>query len=172
MSPQWTVLARSQENTATRNAIPASALSQLVWQRQNRVVYLGTRRGEQMYDQEISASQVKADRFPFPCEGDITLAVRNKNYALGPVMLHIVMKPGSVIPAHLHEGVSEALYVVEGEFINEGKKYLPGTSLHARAGKPHGPHSTEKGCKLLLLWTDKAATQDANLNDFVIAKTA
>ena len=129
-------------------------------------------RDNNMYDQEIPVSQVKADRFPFPCEGDITLAVRNKNYALGPVMLHIVMKPGSVIPAHLHEGVSEALYVVEGEFINEGKKYLPGTSLHVRAGKQHGPHSTEKGCKLLLLWTDKAATQDANLNDFVIAKTA
>jgi hypothetical protein len=34
-------------------------------------------------DQETPASQVKADRFPFPCEGDITLAVRNANYALG-----------------------------------------------------------------------------------------
>jgi hypothetical protein len=52
-----------------------------------------------MYNQEILASQVKADRFPFPCEGDITLAVRNKNYALGPVMLQLVMKPGSAIPA-------------------------------------------------------------------------
>jgi quercetin dioxygenase-like cupin family protein len=125
-----------------------------------------------MYDQEITASQVKADRFPFPCEGDITLAVRNTNFARGPVMLHIVMKPGSSIPAHLHEGVSEALYVVEGEFINEGKKHLAGTSLHVKAGKQHGPHSTEKGCTLLLLWTDKAATRDANLNDFVIAKKA
>src|SRR5260370_15725199 len=75
------------------------------------------RREDNMYDQEIPASQVKADRFPFPCEGDITLAVRNKNYALWPVMLHIVMKVGSVIPAHLHQGGSEALYVVEREFI-------------------------------------------------------
>jgi hypothetical protein len=48
---------------------------------------------------EILASQVNADHFPFPCEGDITLAVRNTNYALGPVMLHLVMTPGSVIPA-------------------------------------------------------------------------
>jgi hypothetical protein len=45
-----------------------------------------------MYDQEIPAVQVKADQFPFRCEGEITLAVRNKNYALGPVMAHIVMK--------------------------------------------------------------------------------
>ena len=125
-----------------------------------------------MYDQEITASQLKADRFPFPCKGDITLVVRNTNYARGPVMLHIVMKPGSVIPAHLHEGMSEALYVVEGEFINERKKHLPGTSLHVRAGKQHGPHSTEKGCTLLVLWTDSVATQDANLNDFVIEKKA
>lgn len=33
------------------------------------------------------------------------------------------MKPGSVIPAHLHEGVAEVLYVVEDNFINEGKKH-------------------------------------------------
>ena len=125
-----------------------------------------------MYDLEIPASQVKADRFPFPSEGDITLAVRNKNYALGPVMVHIVMKPGSVIPAHKHEGMAEALYVMEGDFINEGKEYPAGTSLHVKAGKQHGPHSTKKGCSVLVLWTDKAATQEADLSDFVIAKGA
>jgi hypothetical protein len=38
-----------------------------------------------MFDREILASQVKADRFPFPCEGDITLAIRNASYALGPL---------------------------------------------------------------------------------------
>ena len=125
-----------------------------------------------MYDQEITATQVKADKFPFPSEGDITLAVRNKNYALGPVMVHIVMKPGSSIPAHKHEGMAEALYVVEGEFINEGKAYLPGTSVHVKAGKQHGPHSTKKGCSVLVLWTDKTATGDADLSDFVITQHA
>jgi len=125
-----------------------------------------------MFDQEIVAVQVKADRFPFLCEGDIALAVRNKNYALGPVMLHLEMGPGSVIPAHIHEGVAEVLYIVEGDFINEGKRYQPGTSLHVKAGKSHGPHSTEKGCKILVLWTDKAATQDANLDDFHLDKKA
>jgi len=124
-----------------------------------------------MFDQEILTSQLKVDQFPFPCEGKITLAVRNKNYALGPVMLHLVMKPGSVIPAHLHEGVAEVLYVVEGDFINEGKQYQPGTSLHVKAGKVHGPHSTEQGCKLLVLWTDKAATAEANLDDFNIPES-
>jgi hypothetical protein len=125
-----------------------------------------------MFDQEILASQVEYDRFPFPCEGDITLAVRNSNYALGPVMLHLVMAPGSIIPAHVHEGVAEVLYVIEGDFINEGKQHSPGTSLHVKAGKPHGPHTTEKGCKLLVLWTDRAMTQEANLADFTVPKAA
>ena len=47
-------------------------------------------------------------------------------------MVHIVMKPGSVIPAHRHDGMAEALYVMEGDFINEGKEYLPGTSVTSR----------------------------------------
>ena len=54
-----------------------------------------------MVDHEVLDGQLKTDRFPFPSEGDITLRVRNANYTLGPVMLHIDMKPGAVIPAHL-----------------------------------------------------------------------
>jgi hypothetical protein len=61
-----------------------------------------------MVDHEVLDSQLKTDRFPFPSEGDITLRVRNTNYMLGPVMLHIGMKPGAVIPAHLHKGMAEA----------------------------------------------------------------
>ena len=99
-----------------------------------------------MYDREIAATQVKANRFPVLCEGEISLAVRNKNYALGPVMVRIVMKPGSTIAAHRHEGMAKALYVMEGDFINEGKAYFPGTFLQVEAGKQHGPHSTKTGC--------------------------
>jgi mannose-6-phosphate isomerase-like protein (cupin superfamily) len=85
-------------------------------------------------------------------------------------MLHLVMSPGSVIPAHIHQGVAEVLYVVEGDFINEGEQPLPGTSLHIKAGQLHGPHTTKKGCKVLVLWTAHAATQEANLGDFTIPK--
>jgi len=47
-----------------------------------------------MIDQEVLDSEIKADRFPFSSKGDITLAVRNANYTLGPVMLYLTMKPG------------------------------------------------------------------------------
>jgi quercetin dioxygenase-like cupin family protein len=125
-----------------------------------------------MVDQEVIGTQLKTDRFPFQSEGEITLAVRNANYTLGPVMLHIAMKPGAIIPAHLHKGTAEALYVVEGDFTNEGKQYQAGTSLHFKAGREHGPHTTENGCKLLILWTERTANEAADLTDFVIAQKA
>jgi len=119
-----------------------------------------------MVDDEVLDGQLKTDRFPFPSEGDITLSVRNANYTLGPVMLHIGMKPGAVIPAHLHNAMAEALYVVEGDFTNEGKQYQSGTSLHFKAGKVHGPHTTKNGCKLLVLWTERSSKESADLSDF------
>jgi quercetin dioxygenase-like cupin family protein len=125
-----------------------------------------------MVDQEVLDRQLKVDRFPFRSEGQITLAVRNANYTLGPVMLHIQMWPDTLIPAHHHDGMSEALYVVEGDFINEGKQYQAGSSLHFKAGKPHGPHSTKNGCKLLVLWTERSSNESANLSDFIFESKA
>ena len=125
-----------------------------------------------MVDQEVIGSQLKSDRFPFQSEGDITLAVRNADYALGPVMLHIVMKPKAVIPAHVHKGMAEALYVVEGDFINEGKSYSAGDSLHIKAGQVHGPHSTRNGCKLIVMWSERSENATPNLGDFVLPVAA
>ena len=122
-----------------------------------------------MVDQEVFAKQLKEDRFPFPSEGDIKLTVRNANYTLGPVMLHVALEPGAVIPAHLHKGMAEAMYVVEGDLTNEGKQYQPGTSLHFKAGNVHGPHTTKNGCKLLILWTERSSHEAADLSDFVLA---
>jgi hypothetical protein len=68
--------------------------------------------------------------------------------------------------------MAEALYVVEGNFINEGKLYEAGTSLHFKAGNVHGPHSTKNGCRLLVLWTERTSKESADLSDFIIATKA
>jgi len=114
----------------------------------------------------VSSRQIAS---PSPVRATITLRVRNTNYTLGPVMLHIGMKPGAVIPAHLHKGMAEALYIVEGDFTNEGKQHQAGTSLHFKAGKVHGPHTTKNGCKLLVLWTELSSKESADLSDFTLA---
>jgi hypothetical protein len=60
--------------------------------------------------------------------------------------------------------------VVEGDFTNEGKQYPAGTSLHFKAGKAHGPHSTKNGCRLLVLWTERTSKEAADLSDFTPRK--
>src|SRR5262245_65647712 len=125
-----------------------------------------------MVDQEVFEGQLKTDRFPFPSEGNITLAVRNANYTLGPVMLHLAMESGAVVPAHSHEGMSEALYVVEGDFTNEGKQYQAGSSLHFKAGNVHGPHTTQNQRRLLSLSTEPTPKDAADLSASVIATKA
>ena len=93
-----------------------------------------------MVDQEVFGSQLKTDRFPFPSDGDVTLAVRNADYTLGPVMLHVGMKAGAAIPAHVHKGMAEALYVVEGDFCRSHRLHRlnqSGSSL-AHGGQRSG----------------------------------
>lgn len=80
-----------------------------------------------MVDQEVIGSQLKRDRFPFQSEGDITLAVRNANYTIGPVMLHIDMKPGAVIPAHL-------------QLLHRRHECGAGSLRHERVKSPGSPH--------------------------------
>jgi quercetin dioxygenase-like cupin family protein len=70
-------------------------------------------------------------------------------------MLQLAMKPGAFIPAHVHKNVAEVLYILEGDFTNDGKPYQAGTTLHVKAGGVHGPHTTEKGCRVLVLWTER-----------------
>ena len=55
------------------------------------------------------------------------------------------MSPGSVIPAHTHEDVAEVLYVIEGDFINEGKRHQPGTSLRSLRPFLRAAYTTEAG---------------------------
>ena len=59
------------------------------------------------------------------------------------------MEAGSSIPAHSHTHSDQAVLVVEGDLIDEGVSYGPGSFLVAKAGTPHGPHGSSGGCVLL-----------------------
>ena len=59
------------------------------------------------------------------------------------------MEAGSSIPAHSHTHADQAVFVIEGDLIDEGVAYGPGSFLLAKAGTPHGPHGSSGGCVLL-----------------------
>ena len=65
------------------------------------------------------------------------------------------MEAGSSIPAHSHTHADQAVFVIEGDLIEEGVTYGPGSFLLAKAGTPHGPHSTSDGCVLLSTYFGK-----------------
>ena len=59
------------------------------------------------------------------------------------------MEAGARIPAHRHSLADEFVYVVAGDFIEDGKTYGPGTAFWCKAGSIHGPHESTAGCKLI-----------------------
>ena len=59
------------------------------------------------------------------------------------------MAPGAVIPAHRHTAAHETVFVVSGEFVEDGVSHGPGTFFAAPAGVVHGPHATGPGCVVL-----------------------
>src|SRR4051794_9102843 len=59
------------------------------------------------------------------------------------------MEAGSLIPAHRHTHADQAVFVIEGDLVDDGVTYGPGSFLLARAGTPHGPHTSPGGCVLL-----------------------
>ena len=75
---------------------------------------------------------------------------------------------GSSIPAHSHTHADQTVFVIQGELIDEGVSYGPGSFLVAKAGSPHGPHSSSGGCVLL---TTYFGTPDGTVNDGPVPET-
>src|SRR3954453_7136675 len=65
------------------------------------------------------------------------------------------MEAGSSIPAHRHTHADQAVFVIEGDPVEEGVTYGPGSLLVAKAGTPHGPHGSSGGCVLLSTYFGK-----------------
>lgn len=63
------------------------------------------------------------------------------------------MAAGSSIPAHSHTNADQTVFVIEGDLIDEGVSYGPGSFLVAKACTPHGPHSSAGGCVLLTTYS-------------------
>ena len=72
------------------------------------------------------------------------------------------MAPGAVIPRHWHSKADETVYVLDGDFVEEGVSYGPGTFFSGDAGTSHGPHSTVTGCLLFTSFSDALDFMDGD----------
>jgi mannose-6-phosphate isomerase-like protein (cupin superfamily) len=100
-----------------------------------------------MYNVRLNADSVEWSPLDFPGS---SLRMLYSDPATGATTILIRMAPGAVIPAHSHSKADEVLYVLEGDFIEAGRTSGPGTFYAAKARVPHGPHTTVRGCTVLL----------------------
>ena len=99
-----------------------------------------------MYHLKLHADSVAWSPLDFP---GVSLRVLHTDPDTGATSVLTRMAPGAVIPAHLHTRADETVYVLEGDFVEDGQSHGPGSFFAGKAGVPHGPHSTVGGCTVL-----------------------
>lgn len=107
-----------------------------------------------MYQVKLHAESVEWSPLDFP---GVSLRVLYTDPDTGATSVLTRIAPGAVIPAHLHTKADELVYVLEGDFVEDGQSHGPGSFFAGKAGVPHGPHSTVGGCTVL---TTFSATLD------------
>ena len=111
-----------------------------------------------MYDTKTDTAALDWSPLDFP---GVSMKILQQNAATGGMTVMTRIAPGASIPAHSHTTADETVYVVEGDFVEDGMSFGPGNFFIGRAGTAHGPHSSSGGCVLL-------TTFSASL-DFVLA---
>lgn len=99
-----------------------------------------------MYDTKIDTASVGWTPLDFP---GVSMKVLQQNEMTGGMTVMTRIAPGSSIPAHRHTHADETVYVIQGDFIEDGGSYGPGSFFVGRAGTSHGPHRSADGCVLL-----------------------
>lgn len=84
---------------------------------------------------------------------DVSIKVLHKDESTGGMTGMMRMAAGSSIPAHSHTHTDQTVFVIEGDLIEDGVSYGPGSFFVAKAGSPHGPHGTSGGCVLLTTYS-------------------
>jgi len=80
---------------------------------------------------------------------NVAIKVLHKNDLTGAMSIITKIDAGATIPAHSHTLADETVYVLQGDFIEDGQSYAEGSVFFGKAKAIHGPHSTISGCVLL-----------------------
>jgi quercetin dioxygenase-like cupin family protein len=109
-----------------------------------------------MYQTSVHSKDVdwKPARFP-----GVYLKILNGDPESEASVVLRKLEPNAVIPKHYHAETDESVYVLEGDFIEDGKAYGAGHVFFAKAGFPHGSHTTTKGCIVLTVFSAKLDVQ-------------
>jgi len=99
-----------------------------------------------MYQLKINQADVKSTPLEIP---GVSMKILYTDAGTGGMAVLTRMEPGATIPRHSHTHADEKVYVLEGDFIEEGEAFGPGSYFVGKAKTTHGPHQTEQGCLVL-----------------------
>jgi quercetin dioxygenase-like cupin family protein len=114
-----------------------------------------------MYESTVISTEVEP--LPIGFTG-VTVRVLHQDDGRGGLVVLARLAPGAVIPEHWHSHADETVYVLDGDFVEGGSSYGPGTLFFGKAGRPHGPHTSLRGCTTLMHFST-AADLDFNAVD-------
>jgi quercetin dioxygenase-like cupin family protein len=112
-----------------------------------------------MYDVKLETAAIEWTKLDFP---GVFLKTLRQDERSGEMTVMTRIQPGSVVPAHTHTHAEETVYVLEGDFLEDGVAYGPGSFFVGAAGTLHGPHGSKSGFLLLTTFSGPL--------DFVLAK--
>ncbi len=115
------------------------------------------KRNPSMY--QVTIHQDATAETPLEIPG-VSIRVLSRDAESGGMAVLTRIEAGATIPAHWHTKADETVYVLEGDFVEAGVSYGPGTFFAGKAGTTHGPHHSVGGCTVL---THFSAELDFNL---------
>jgi anti-sigma factor ChrR (cupin superfamily) len=112
-----------------------------------------------MYQIVINTESVASTPLELP---GVSIRILSQDSATGGMAVLTRIDAGATIPEHWHTKADETVFVLEGDFVEAGVSYGPGTFFAGKAGTTHGPHHSVGGCTVL---TQFSAELDFNLVD-------
>ena len=103
-------------------------------------------KGTLMYQVKRAADDGGWAPIDFP---GVEIKVLHTDESSGAMTVLTRLAAGAVIPRHRHTAADETVYVIEGDFVEDGESFGPGSFFAGRAGTDHGPHGSTTGCLVL-----------------------
>jgi quercetin dioxygenase-like cupin family protein len=104
------------------------------------------RKGRTVYELKRKSGSETWEKLDMP---GVEICVLRRDETTGGLTVLTRIAPGGMIPAHSHTKADEFVFVVEGEFVEDGEVYGPGSYFYGRSGTTHGPHSSPGGCVVM-----------------------